>query len=83
MRMSSPATTTDRPATVTIIDAEGVEESLLLIDGQPLEQYFAKSGVLTPPAEGQVAIVDGLPFDLASPLSTDTEVLIGILPSNG
>ena len=74
--------TLDRPQTVTICDIKGVEQSMLHIEGKPLEEYFADAG-LAVPIDDQITIVDDMPADLKAPVSPGAYALVGIIPTNG
>jgi len=69
--------------TFCLTDIEGNEKTLLLIDGQPLEAYFASEPSLVAPVEGNAAFIDGLlEQDFTKPVAGES-VLIAFAPSNG
>jgi hypothetical protein len=67
---------------ITICDINGLEQSMICIEGQTLEQYFDHAGVLAP-IQGQVALVDGLPINLKEVVEPGTSVTVGVLAKNG
>jgi len=76
---------TEKPATFNLSDVEGNEQQLTLIEGQPLEDYFADAPNLIPPIEGHAAYVDDLLVkDLKVPVAEGTEnIRIAFAPANG
>lgn len=67
---------------VTIMDAEGVEETMTHIDGMTLEEYFNSADVMAPVA-GEATFMNGVPIGMTDDVPAGAMIMVGKIPVNG